>query len=124
MDGQRILLAIAALWGLLGMLMLAAGSHPPQIGVLAVGGQVMMFHAVAALALINTSLLGGWRRALPVALMLTGSGLFGLSMWLRTAGLLDFGVLAPIGGGLAIIGWIVLATVALLPVRDATPPQP
>ncbi len=119
MDGQRILLAIAALWGLLGMLMLAAGSHPPQIGVLAVGGQVMMFHAVSALALINTALIAGWRRALPVALMLTGSGLFGLSMWLRTAGVLDFGLLAPIGGGLAIIGWVVLAAVALLPARDA-----
>ncbi len=121
MDGQRILLAIAALWGLLGMLMLAAGSHPPQIGVLAVGGQVMLFHAVAALALINTALIAGWKRALPVALMLTGSGLFGLSMWLRTAGVLDLGLLAPIGGGLAIIGWIVLAVVALLPVRDVTP---
>lgn len=121
MDGQRILLAIAALWGLLGMLMLAAGSHPPQIGVLAVGGQVMMFHAVAALALINTALITGWKRALPVALMLTGSGLFGLSMWLRTAGVLDFGLLAPIGGGLAIIGWIALTVVALLPVRDVSP---
>ena len=118
MSGQRILLAIAALWGVLGMLMLAAGSHPPQIGVLAVGGQVMLFHAVAALALINTSLLAGWKRALPLALMLTGSGLFGLSMWLRTAGVFEFGVLAPIGGGVAIIGWIVLAVVALLPVRD------
>jgi uncharacterized membrane protein YgdD (TMEM256/DUF423 family) len=121
MDGQRILLAIAALWGLLGMLMLAAGSHPPQIGVLAVGGQVMLFHAVAALALINTALIAGWKRALPVALMLTGSGLFGLSMWLRTVGVLDLGLLAPIGGGLAIIGWIVLAVVALLPARDVTP---
>ncbi|MBP2157640.1 MULTISPECIES: hypothetical protein [Asticcacaulis] len=120
MDGQRILLGIAALWGLLGMLMLAAGSHPPRIGVLAVGGQVMMFHAVAALALINTTLVTGWRRALPVALMLTGSGLFGLSMWLRTAGVLDFGLLAPIGGGLAIVGWIVLAVSALLPARDTS----
>lgn len=121
MDGQRILLAIAALWGLLGMLMLAAGSHPPRIGVLAVGGQVVLFHAIAALALINTALITGWKRALPVALMLTGSGLFGLSMWLRTAGVLDFGILAPIGGGLAIIGWIVLAVGALMPVRDAAP---
>lgn len=121
MDGQRILLALAAVWGLLGMLMLAAGSHPPQIGVLAVGGQVMLFHAVAVLALLSTSLIAGWKRALPIALMLTGSGLFGLSMWLRTAGMLDFGVLAPIGGGLAIIGWIVLAVVALLPVREAAP---
>jgi uncharacterized membrane protein YgdD (TMEM256/DUF423 family) len=120
MDGQRILLAITALWGLLGMLMLAAGSHPPRIGVLAVGGQVMLFHAVAVLALLNTSLVTGWKRALPLALMLTGSGLFALSMWLRSAGSLDFGVLAPIGGGVAIIGWIVLAVVALLPARDVT----
>jgi uncharacterized membrane protein YgdD (TMEM256/DUF423 family) len=103
------------------MLMLAAGSHPPRIGVLAVGGQVMLFHAIAVLALINTALIAGWKRALPVALMLTGSGLFGLSMWLRTAAVLDLGLLAPIGGGLAIIGWIVLAVVALLPVRDVTP---
>lgn len=109
MQGQRTLLAIAALWGLAGLVMMASGSHPPQVGVLAVGGQVMLFHAVAALALINTKLLSGWRRALPIALMLTGSGLFALSMLLRTGGMIGLGVLAPIGGGIAIMGWLALA---------------
>ncbi len=113
--GQRILLAITALWGLAGVIMLAAGSHPPQTGLLATGGQFLLFHAAAVLALLNTQLLNGWRRAAPMALMLTGSGLFALEIVLHvTTGVTAFGLLAPIGGGLAILGWLGLAIAALV----------
>lgn len=111
--GQRIILGIAAVWGLFGMAMLAGGSHPPAAGLLVTGGQVLLFHAAAVLALANTSLLSGWRRAAPAALMLTGSGLFALEIALHVAtGIAAFGLLAPIGGGLAIVGWLVLAVAA------------
>jgi uncharacterized membrane protein YgdD (TMEM256/DUF423 family) len=113
--GQRILLGITAVWGLAGVVMLAAGSHPPQTELLATGGQFLLFHAVAVLALLNTQLLSGWRRAAPVALMLTGSGLFAAEIALHVAtGVAAFGILAPIGGGLAILGWLGLAIAALV----------
>ncbi|MGZ3306142.1 MAG: DUF423 domain-containing protein, partial [Asticcacaulis sp.] len=110
MNGQRIILGIAALWGLAGVLMLAAGSHPPQVGLMATGGSFLLFHAAAVLAIVNSSLIDGWRRAAPVALMLTGSGLFALEIALHVAtGIAAFNLFAPIGGGLAILGWLVLA---------------
>lgn len=116
--GQRILLAIAALWGFAGVLMLAAGSHPPQTGLLAHGGEVLLFHAVAVIGILGLTLVTGWRRALPMALMLTGSGLFAFEIFLHVAtGILALGILAPIGGSLAILGWLVLAVGALIEPR-------
>ena len=115
MPGQRIIFGIAALWGLIGMVMLAAGSHPPAMSLLATGGQVLLFHAAAVLAIANTQLIGSWRRAAPVALMLTGSGLFALEIVLHVVtGVAAFGLLAPVGGGLAILGWLVLAVAAFV----------
>ena len=115
MSGQRIIFGIAALWGLLGMMLLAAGSHPPAVSLLATGGQVLLFHAVAVLAVVNTQLVTGWRRAAPMALMLTGSGLFALALTLHAmTGVAAFALLAPVGGGLAILGWLVLAAGAFL----------
>ncbi|MDV6332045.1 DUF423 domain-containing protein [Asticcacaulis sp. 201] len=119
MTGQRIILAIAALWGLAGVVMLASGSHPPQVGLLAVGGQFLLFHAAACLALVNTQLVSNWRRALPIALMLTGSGLFALEILLHVStGLTALAMLAPIGGGLTILGWLLLVIGALIEPRN------
>lgn len=108
MTGQRIILAIAALWGLAGVIMLAAGSHPPQTGSLAIGGQFLLFHAAAVIGILSTALVSGWRRALPMALMLTGSGVFAFEIVIHaTTGVVLPG-LAPIGGGVAILGWLAL----------------
>ncbi len=116
MNGQRIILGIAALWGLLGVILLAMGSHPPAATIMATGGSFLLFHAVAVLAVNNSSLLSGWRRAAPVALLLTGSGIFGLETLIHgTTGILVFQMFAPIGGGLAILGWLVLAIGAFIP---------
>jgi uncharacterized membrane protein YgdD (TMEM256/DUF423 family) len=106
--GQRIILSVAALWGLAGVIMLAAGSHPPQTGALAIGGQFLLFHATAVIAILSTSLISGWRRALPMALMLTGSGIFAFEIIIHaTTGVILPG-LAPIGGGITILGWLAL----------------
>ena len=116
MSGQRVILGIAALWGLFGVILLAMGSHPPAASVLATGGSFLLFHAAAVLAINNTALLSGWRRALPVALLLTGSGIFGLETLIHgTTGILAFQMLAPVGGGVAILGWLVLAIGAFMP---------
>ena len=118
-SGQRIILAIAALWGMAGVIMLAAGSHPPQTGLLAHGGEVLLFHAVAVIGVLGTTLITGWRRALPMALMLTGSGLFAFEILLHvTTGILALGILAPIGGCIAILGWLALVIAPLLEPRN------
>ena len=112
--GQRIILTIAALWGMAGVIMLAAGSHPPQIGILAVGGQFLLFHAAAVIGILSTALISGWRRALPMALMLTGSGVFALEILIHSlAGIIIPG-LAPIGGTIAILGWLAVVIGALI----------
>lgn len=115
--GQRIILAIAALWGLGGVIMLAAGSHPPQTGTLAIGGQFLLFHATAVIAILSTSLISGWRRALPMALMLTGSGIFAFEIIIHaTTGVILPG-LAPIGGGITILGWLALIIAPLIELK-------
>ncbi len=116
--GQRIIVTIAALWGLAGVIMLAAGSHPPQIGTLAVGGQFLLFHAVAVIGILSTSLISGWRRALPMALMLTGSGVFALEIIIHAATSVILPGLAPIGGGIAIFGWLALVIAPLIEPRN------
>lgn len=114
LTGPRIILAIAALWGLAGVIMLAAGSHPPQTGTLAVGGQLLLFHAATVIAILSTSLISGWRRALPMALMLAGSGVFAFEIIIHaTTGVILPG-LAPIGGGIAILGWLALVIAPFL----------
>jgi len=116
MSGQRIILGIAALWGLLGVILLAMGSHPPAASIMATGGSFLLFHAAAVLAVNNSALLAGWRRALPVALLLTGSGIFGVETLVHgTTGILALQMFAPLGGGLAILGWLVLAVGAFMP---------
>ena len=121
MTGQRIILGIAALWGLFGVVLLAMGSHPPAATVLATGGSFLLFHAVAVLAINNSALLVGWRRALPVALLLTGSGIFGLETLIHgTTGILAFQLFAPVGGVLTILGWLALAIGAFVPDKTQT----
>lgn len=116
MTGQRIILGIAAVWGLLGVVLLAMGSHPPAATIMATGGSFLLFHAAAVLAINNSALVGGWRRALPIALMLTGSGIFGLETLIHgTTGILALQMFAPVGGGLAILGWLALAIGAFVP---------
>lgn len=114
MTGQRIILAIAGLWGLAGVIMLAAGSHPPQTGNLAVGGQFLLFHAAAAIGLLSTVLITGWRRALPLALLLTGSGVFALAILIHSLAGIVIPGLTPIGGTIAILGWLAVVIGALV----------
>jgi uncharacterized membrane protein YgdD (TMEM256/DUF423 family) len=107
--GQRILLSLAGLWGMAGVIMLAAGAHAPRMGIMASGGMMLLFHAAAVIGLIRSPLVSGWRRALPVALMLLGSGLFALEVGLHAAlGVTPFVMLAPVGGSVAILGWLAL----------------
>ncbi|MDI7773758.1 hypothetical protein [Asticcacaulis sp. EMRT-3] len=118
--GQRIILSLAGLWGLAGVIMLAAGSHPPRTGILATGGMFLLFHAAVVIGLIGSPLVAGWRRSLPIALMLLGSGLFAFEIGLHAMlGVSPLALLAPIGGGITVLGWLALAITPLLRDGDA-----
>ena len=107
---------IAALSGLLAVVLAAAGSHilPKDIAgpqrLWASALQIHMFHTVALLgvaALIQpgSSALAPWSGVLMVAGVLLFSG----SLYLRASGFVPVpGMVTPIGGMLLMVAWVVL----------------
>lgn len=64
------------------------------------GALYQLIHAVAALAIAKDG-------ARPAALLLAGSGLFALTLYLMAAGLPRWlGAVTPIGGVMMIVGWL------------------
>ena len=107
---SNLFLGLAGLWGAVGVIMLAAGGHPPQTGIMTTGGQFLLFHAPAVMATALQTRFGGVYKRAALVLLLAGSGLFALEIILHTAyGSNIAGPLAPIGGGLAILGWLCVA---------------
>jgi uncharacterized membrane protein YgdD (TMEM256/DUF423 family) len=106
------LVALAGLTGAGGVILSAANAHLwPDIQVQR-AANLMLFHAVAALALCSLALLaprrGGWFVSAAAAL-LSGSLIFACDMTLRAAhGARLFPMAAPLGGSLLILGWIIV----------------
>jgi len=113
---RRGIALIAALSGLLAVVLAAAGSHilPQDIAgsqrLWATALQIHMFHTVALLgvaALIQpgSSALAPWSGVLMVAGVLLFSG----SLYLRASGFVPVpGMVTPIGGMLLMVAWVVL----------------
>ena len=104
---SRLTFAFAGAWGLWGVILLAMGGHPPATGVASTGGQFLLFHAPAVMAVaLQTRFSGIYKRA-ALALLLAGSGLFAAEITAHVvSGHVVAGPLAPIGGGLAMLGWL------------------
>ncbi len=104
---SRLTFALAGTWGLWGVALLALGGHPPATGIASTGGQFLLFHAPVIMALaLQTRFSGIYKRA-ALALLLAGSGAFALEITAHVAyGRAIAGPLAPIGGGLAMLGWL------------------
>lgn len=100
----------AGVWGLVGCILLAMGSHAPASGILAIGGQFLLFHAAAVMGVANQTRFGGIYKRAALALMLAGSGVFAADMIVRTAmAAMTVPFMAPLGGTMAILGWLCLA---------------
>ena len=100
----------AGIWGLAGCIMLAMGSHPPAVGVLATGGQFLLFHAAAVMGVANQTRFAGIYKRATLALMLAGSGVFATGIAIHSAyPAVTIPMMTPIGGGMAILGWLCLA---------------
>ncbi len=104
---SRLTFALAGAWGLWGVILLAMGGHPPAEGVATTGGQFLLFHASAVMAVALQSRFSGIYKRAALALLLAGSGLFAAEITGHVvAGHVVAGPLAPIGGGLAMLGWL------------------
>jgi len=114
---SRAHLFAAALMGAAGVALLAAGAHAAG-GQATTAGQMLLFHACAAMAATLArkagSLHDGIARVAIVALML-GAALFAGDLTLRAfSGARLFAMAAPLGGGLTILGWLGIALSALV----------
>lgn len=104
---------IAGIWGFGGVIMLALGSHPPAVGILATGGQFLLFHAAAAMGVANQTIFTGVYKRASLALLLGGSGAFSGEIIIHSITGNPVPALAPIGGGLAMLGWLCVAIGAI-----------
>jgi uncharacterized membrane protein YgdD (TMEM256/DUF423 family) len=114
MNGQRGLLVVAGLAGILGVAMAAAGAHVPGGERLATAGNMAMAQAPALLALgyfvPATALLmsiSAWAIALGLI------GFSGALAFHTLSGSPALSFLAPIGGTTMMIGWLGVAISAL-----------
>jgi uncharacterized membrane protein YgdD (TMEM256/DUF423 family) len=104
---SRLTFALAGAWGLWGVVLLAMGGHPPESGIASTGGQFLLFHAPVVMAVALQSRFSGIYKRAALALLLAGSGAFALEITMHIAyGRAIAGPLAPIGRGMAILGWL------------------
>ena len=111
MTATRLHLVLAALMGLAGVALLAAGAHGEAS--LRTAGEFLLFHApvvIGATALRHQGLLPRRFGALALAVMMLGVILFAGDITARaTLQRSAFAYAAPLGGSLAMLGWLLLA---------------
>jgi uncharacterized membrane protein YgdD (TMEM256/DUF423 family) len=118
---DRLLAALAAFAGGLGVAASAAAAHTSGGETLKTAAQFLLFHAPAILALTGFAAAGLTRGALTrlaAAALLIGLALFSGDLALRalTSQAL-FPMAAPIGGTVLMAGWVLAAVAALVPAR-------
>ena len=118
---DRLLAAVAAIAGGLGVAASAAAAHTSGGETLKTAAQFLLFHAPAVLALTGFSAVGLVRGALArlaAASLLLGLALFSGDLALRAlAGTPLFPMAAPSGGVVLMAGWLLAAITVLVPAR-------
>lgn len=118
---DRILAALAALAGGLGVAASAAAAHTSGGETLKTAAQFLLFHAPAILALTGlaaTGLTRGVLTRLAAAALLIGLVLFSGDLALRAlTGTPLFPMAAPSGGVVLMAGWLLAAIAVLIPTR-------
>jgi len=119
---DKALVALGALAGLAGVALSAAAAHVTGGGTLETAARFLLFHAPA---LLGVAALTGTRRIHPGAGRAAGLAfalglvLFCGDLALRSfRGAPLFPMAAPSGGVILMLGWVLVAVAALLPVRD------
>ncbi|GJE18262.1 DUF423 domain-containing protein [Methylobacterium marchantiae] len=118
---DRILLALGALAGLLGVAASAAAAHIQGADSLKTAAQFLLFHAPAVIGLVALTGTGATHRLLTrvaASALVLGLALFSGDLSLRALhGIPLFPMAAPTGGFLLMGGWLLTAVAALIPVR-------
>ena len=116
---DRLLAALAALAGGLGVAASAAAAHTSGGETLKTAAQFLLFHAPAILALTGLAAAGLTRGALTrlaAAALLVGLVLFSGDLAMRAlVGQALFAMAAPAGGIVLMAGWLLAAGTLLLP---------
>ena len=115
---MTILIALAALMGAAGVVLLAASAHAAPGAGLDSAGQMLLFHAAAVLGAVAVLHQGLVYRPLGLAAaagLVLGAALFSGDLTLRAfAGHRLFPMAAPTGGTILIVSWIVLMGAAVI----------
>ncbi|KQO70224.1 DUF423 domain-containing protein [Methylobacterium sp. Leaf88] len=118
---DRVLLALGALAGLLGVAASAAASHLSGADSLRIAAQFLLFHAPAILGLVALAANGTTHRPvtrLAAAALVVGLALFSGDLALRALhGTPLFPMAAPTGGFVLMAGWLLVAAAAFVPAR-------
>ncbi len=118
---DRVLAALAALAGGLGVAASAAAAHTSGGETLKTAAQFLLFHAPAVLALTGLAAAGQIRAGLArlaAAALLIGLALFSGDLALRAStGTPLFPMAAPSGGVVLMAGWLLAAVAVLVPAR-------
>lgn len=118
---DRLILALAALAGGLGVAASAAAAHGAGTDSLKTAAQFLLFHAPAILGLVALGGAGLTHRLatrIAAGLLLVGLVLFSGDLSLRAlAGQPLFPMAAPAGGTALMLGWLVAAAAMLIPPR-------
>lgn len=120
---DRVLLALGALAGLLGVAASAAAAHLSGADSLKTAAQFLLFHAPAILALVALSATGTTHRPITrvaACALVVGLVLFCGDLAIRALrGTPLFPMAAPTGGFALMAGWLLAAAGALVPARRA-----
>jgi uncharacterized membrane protein YgdD (TMEM256/DUF423 family) len=118
---ERILLALGAIAGLLGVAASAAAAHIPSGDGLKTAAQFLLFHAPAVIGLVALAATGVSHRLLPrlaATALLIGLVLFSGDLALRALqGTPLFPMAAPSGGFVLMAGWLLAAAAAFVPAQ-------
>jgi uncharacterized membrane protein YgdD (TMEM256/DUF423 family) len=121
MTAFRILVILAAIMGADGVMLAAAAAHQPDATRLASASSMLLFHAIAVLAIVALAERGviHSRTAIATAFgFVLATALFAGDLTMRQyAGHGLFPMAAPTGGTLLIVCWLALAVCAAWPRR-------
>jgi uncharacterized membrane protein YgdD (TMEM256/DUF423 family) len=117
----RILIVLAAVMGADGVMLAAASAHQPDATRLASASSMLLFHALAVLAVVGLAERGVIHIRIGIAAawgFVIASALFAGDLTMRQyAGHGLFPFAAPTGGTLLIVSWLALAVAAAWPKR-------
>jgi uncharacterized membrane protein YgdD (TMEM256/DUF423 family) len=115
----RILIVLAGVMGADGVILAAASAHQPDATRLAAASSMLLFHAIAVLAVVALTERGVIHARIGIAAafgFVIAAALFAGDLTLRQyAGHSLFPMAAPTGGTLLIVSWVGLAVAAAWP---------